>query len=216
MPLMPRFPRLPLLAVVCLSLATTACKKDTTTPAATGLQVQAHDQNAMMKIMHDMMNQMNAIVGTMDPDNDYALMMKAHHTGAINMANKELAAGTDATIKAMAQRMITAQQAEITQFNAFLAAHQAQAPMVMEFMDRAMKTMEVMDRNNDIRVLTGNADRDFAQLMIDHHTSAVDMSRDLLELGRENTTRTLARQIIADQQMEIKELQTWLLTNKGY
>lgn len=87
--------------------------------------------------------------------------------------------------------------------------------MVMEFMARAMMATETMDKNNDLRVLTGDADQNFAQLMIDHHTSAIEMSEDVLELGRENATKALASTIVAGQQMEITELQDWLLRNKN-
>lgn len=204
----------PLLVTLFALGAFTSCKKDNTSPS--GLVVQAHDQNAFMTIMHDMSKQMDAMKPTMDPDNDYAMMMVMHHTGAIKMAQKELSDGKDATIKDIAQKMIAAQQAEITQFNAFLASHPAHAPMTMEFMDRAMMAMQTMDKNNDLRVITGDADQDFAQLMIDHHTSAIEMSEDELALGRDNTPKTMATKIIADQQMEIQELQDWLLKNKKY
>ncbi|TYZ07236.1 DUF305 domain-containing protein [Hymenobacter lutimineralis] len=204
--------RLPLLACLFAVGALASCSKD----EADGLKVQAHNDNAFMTIMHDMSKEMDMMTATMDPDVDYAKMMVMHHTGAIKMAQKELSAGDNAAMKAIAQRMITAQQAEITQFNAFLTSHPAHAPMVMEFMDRAMMAMETMDKNNDLRVLTGDADQDFAQLMIDHHTSAIEMSEDELELGREATPKSMARQIITDQQMEVKELQDWLLANKSY
>ncbi len=213
---MPRFSRLPLLAVVCLGLATTACKKDDTTPAPTGLQVQAHDQNAMMKIMHDMMMDMGMMTSTMDPDNDFAMMMKMHHQGAIMMAQKELASGSNAEMKTFAQNVVTAQQAEITQLNTFLAAHPAVGPMVMGFHTESMESMDKMDRAADLRVITGNTDRDFAQLMQDHHQSAVEMAQSELKYGRTTSMKALAQQIIDEQTMEIKTLQTWLLTNKGY
>jgi uncharacterized protein (DUF305 family) len=209
---MPRSLRFTLFASVLAFGALTSCNKD----EADGLKVQAHDKNAFMSIMHDMSKEMDMMTATMDPDNDYAKMMVMHHMGAIKMAQKELSDGDNATMKAIAQRVITAQQAEITQFNAFLAGHPAHAPMVMEFMDRAMMVMEMMDKNNDLRVLTGDADQDFAQLMIDHHTSALEMSEDEIELGREATPKAMARKIITDQQMEIKELQDWLLANNSY
>jgi len=207
-----RSARSPFLAFLVAFGTLTSCKKDT----VDGLKVQAHNDNAFMTIMHEMSKEMDAMMPTMDPDNDYAMMMVMHHTGAIKMAQKEVSDGKDAMMKGIAQKVITAQQAEITQFNAFLTGHPAHSPMVMEFMDRAMLAMKTMDKNNDLRVITGNADQDFAQLMIDHHTSAVEMSEDELFLGRETTPKTMATKIIADQQMEITELQDWLLKNKKY
>ncbi len=80
--------RFPLFAALLAFGALTSCKKDDSTPA--GLQVQAHDQSALMTIMHNMMKEMGMMTPTNDPDNDFAMMMKMHHQGAVNMANEEL------------------------------------------------------------------------------------------------------------------------------
>ena len=53
------------------------------------LKIQAHDQNQMMTVMHDMMAEMETMKMTQDPDIDYAEMMKMHHMGAIEMAELE-------------------------------------------------------------------------------------------------------------------------------
>ena len=53
----------------------------------------------MMKDMHSM--QMSG-----DPDHDFAMMMKTHHQGAIDMANIELSKGTNAELKQVAQKTI--------------------------------------------------------------------------------------------------------------
>ena len=97
--------RLPLLSALLAVGALTSCKKD----EADGLIGQAHDQNAFMTIMHDMSKEMDMMTATMAPDNDYAMMMVMHHTGAIKMAQKEFSNGDNATIKAIAQKMIIAQ-----------------------------------------------------------------------------------------------------------
>jgi uncharacterized protein (DUF305 family) len=45
----------------------------------------------------------------------FLTMMISHHQGAIAMAQQEVAAGADPQAKALAQKIITAQQREITQ-----------------------------------------------------------------------------------------------------
>jgi uncharacterized protein (DUF305 family) len=60
---------------------------------------------------------------TGNPDRDVVLMMIPHHQGAIDMARAILEHGTDAEIRAMAQQIIDAQEAEIAAFEAWLAAH---------------------------------------------------------------------------------------------
>ncbi|MGV8838834.1 MAG: CopM family metallochaperone [Bauldia sp.] len=77
---------------------------------------------AFMDAHAEMMANMN-IQLTGNPDRDFALMMIPHHQGAIAMAQVELEYGTDPDLRAMAQAIIDAQQAEITTFEAWLAAH---------------------------------------------------------------------------------------------
>ena len=62
---------------------------------------------------------------TGDPDHDFAMMMVGHHQTAIDMAKVELRGGSAPTIKAMARRIITAQEREIRQFKSWLAKHEA-------------------------------------------------------------------------------------------
>ncbi|WP_328822438.1 DUF305 domain-containing protein [Micromonospora rubida] len=54
-------------------------------------------------------------------DRQFLTMMIAHHEGAITMAREELAKGANADAKAMAQRIVTAQQGEIDAMNKILA-----------------------------------------------------------------------------------------------
>jgi len=59
-------------------------------------------------------------------------------------------------------------------------------------------------------VLTGDADRDFAQEMIPHHQMAVDMANDVLKTGKDPELKKLANEIIAAQQKEIEFLKGWI------
>jgi uncharacterized protein (DUF305 family) len=56
-----------------------------------------------------------------DFDKQFCAMMIAHHQGAITQARDEVAGGSDPAAKALAQNIITAQQAEIDQMNKILA-----------------------------------------------------------------------------------------------
>ena len=200
------------LFTVCLyalSAAVMSCDDDDN-----GLKTQDHDDNEMMSIMHDMSTQMDAMTMTKDADHDFAMMMKMHHQGAINMGNKELEKGDDATIKAMAQAMINMQQAEIQELQTFIDSHTPKASSEGEMWDmEAMAAMERMDNNADLEVLTGDADHDMAILMINHHQSAMDMAQSLLHHGHHEELKEMATKMIEDQTKEIKDLQAWLLIN---
>lgn len=50
---------------------------------------------------------------------------------------------------------------------------------------------------------SGDADRDFATMMIPHHQGAIDMAVAELEFGRDPTLRRIAQEIVVDQQQEI-------------
>ncbi|MEJ7644809.1 MAG: DUF305 domain-containing protein [Chryseolinea sp.] len=195
-----------------VSVAVISCDDDDN-----GLETQSHDDNEMMSIMHDMSAEMNTMTMAMDADHDFAMMMKMHHQGAINMGNKELEKGDDATIKAMAQTMINMQQTEIQELQAFLDSHTAQASTAGEMWGmEAMKAMERMEKNADLEVLTGDVDHDMAILMINHHQSAMDMAQSLLHHGHHEELKEMATKMIEDQSMEIEELQVWLLDKKDY
>ena len=56
-----------------------------------------------------------------DTDKDFAMMMKIHHQGALDMAQMELAQGKSPEMKAMAKKIIAAQKKEIAEFDKWLA-----------------------------------------------------------------------------------------------
>ena len=60
---------------------------------------------------------------------------------------------------------------------------------------------------------TGDADVDFMRQMRGHHQGAIDMSEILLQHGKDDQTKRLARKIIDDQRKEIAEIDAWLVEN---
>ena len=78
------------------------------------------DMKSMMKEHND---KMGAMAMTGNADVDFAMMMKVHHQGAIDMAEMELKHGKEPQMKKMAKDIIAAQKKEIAQFDKFLASH---------------------------------------------------------------------------------------------
>lgn len=191
-----------------LLLLLAACNKDDN-----GIQIQPHNSNAMMTVMHQMMDSMDMMAPTNDPEIDFAMMMTMHHQGAINMANLELQQGNNDSLKRTAQKVIDMQTMEIAEFNAFLASNSvdnSDPSFAMEQMDN----MDKMGSVADAQLITGDTDNDFATLMMVHHQSAMDNASSYLHHGNNATLKTMAENIISAQTMEIEELSNWLQANK--
>ena len=189
-----------------------ACDKD---DVVDGVEFQNHDASTMMSLMHDMMEEMEGMQPTNDPDEDFAMMMHHHHEGAIAMGEELLQSGNDATLKQLATEMIAKQRAEQAELMQFMESHAANLNKP-EYTAEIMEIMEHLSGDKDIQPLTGDADHDFAVLTIPHHESAIEMAEALLQHGEETMTRQMAQEMIEDQKMEIRELQDWLKANKPY
>ncbi|MCQ0969129.1 DUF305 domain-containing protein (plasmid) [Paracoccus sp. TK19116] len=85
-------------------------------PPARALSDADQAFKAAMEKMHEGM----AIELSGDPDVDFARGMIAHHQGAIDMANVLLDHGDDPDMRALAEEIIAAQEAEIATMQAWL------------------------------------------------------------------------------------------------
>lgn len=166
-----------------------------------------------MKTMHDAMNksmqQMHNMKPTGDPDYDFALMMKHHHQGAVDMARAEVEGGTDEQLKQMAQKMIDEQQKEITQFNQYMQNKQPSGSS-----DYGQKAMGMMTPMSNIKMDGSRLDAMFASMMIPHHQDAVKMAQEYLKVGKSEELKKIARNIMNTQPKEIQEFRSWLDDHK--
>lgn len=78
--------------------------------------------NELSEKMKAMMDKMKSMQMTGNTDKDFAMMMKFHHESAVKMAEDELLHGKQYEIKKMAQKMITDQNKEITDFQVWLSS----------------------------------------------------------------------------------------------
>lgn len=75
---------------------------------------------AMDKAVDNMDKKMSGMAKTGNPDIDFAMMMVAHHQGAIDMAQAEVDGGKDPAMIKAAKKIIVAQRKEIAQFEVWL------------------------------------------------------------------------------------------------
>ena len=90
-----------------------------------GMDTKGMDMKSMMKGNNDQMSSMKM---TGNADVDFAMMMRVHHQGAIDMAQAQLRDGKDAQMRKLATSIIAAQKKEIAQLDRFLAKNGQSAP----------------------------------------------------------------------------------------
>jgi uncharacterized protein (DUF305 family) len=77
--------------------------------------------------------------------------------------------------------------------------------VMMQAMDKSMVAMHKVEP-------TGNADYDFASMMIPHHEGAIDMAENLLKQSNSASLTTFAKEVIVAQKKEILMLREFLIT----
>jgi uncharacterized protein (DUF305 family) len=73
-----------------------------------------------------------------------------------------------------------------------------------------MDIMQQMNRKMGSMEMKGDADHDFAEMMIVHHQAAIEMAQAVIDSGNDAAIKDLAKRIIKDQTKEIEEMQQWL------
>lgn len=81
----------------------------------------------------------------------------------------------------------------------------AGSPSTKGYMDAMSKMQASMPKDH-----TGDADKDFARMMIPHHQGAVDMAKVEIQYGKDPELRKMAEKMVKDQEKEISDLQKWL------
>jgi uncharacterized protein (DUF305 family) len=160
----------------------------------------------MAGLMHQNMQAMMAQASRGDADQDFATLMRIHHQGALEMAQMELAQGTDAQLKSMAQNISNNQRGEIATFEGYLAGHTA-AGGSSPFYQKAQQAMKAMQHTPGAG---STIDQQFAQYMIPHHQHGVTMAQEYLPYAKDEQLKGMAESIIKQQQAEIATLQQWV------
>lgn len=168
---------------------------------------------AYMDSMGKMHQAMSVGVQAKNADVGFAKGMIPHHEGAIDMAKIELQYGKDAEMKALAQKIIDAQQGEIKFMQQWLTDNEAKQPTAANA-NEVTKAYQQKDMANHDAMMQGTMDADpdvaFAKGMIPHHQGAIDMANVEEQYGKNADMLKLAGQIKQAQTPEIKQMQDWL------
>ncbi|WP_172329662.1 DUF305 domain-containing protein [Mangrovicoccus sp. HB161399] len=118
--------RFPLVAGAALLLAAPAFAESAMTMSGMDHSAHGHEgsgaaMQGYMDAMDDMMGAMAEMPSTGNADADFLVMMIPHHQSALDMAKVELAHGTDPETRALAERIIAAQEQEISEMTEMLA-----------------------------------------------------------------------------------------------
>jgi uncharacterized protein (DUF305 family) len=139
--------------------------------------------------------------------------MTHHHQGAIEMAEMALKKSQNPELKTFAQKIIDDQKKEISQMKEWREKWYAGKPAAMNMempgmgdsmkmmMGEGMKKMEAMSGKD--------FDVHFLDMMTPHHAGAVTMAQEALQRAEHPEIKTLANQIIREQEKEIKQMADW-------
>lgn len=100
---------------------TTATPNTAPMHSKSGMSPGMSGEMNMKAMMKDNNDKMSSMAMTGNSDVDFAMMMRIHHQGAIDMAQAELRDGKDVQMRKMAKDIIAAQKKEIAQLDKFLA-----------------------------------------------------------------------------------------------
>lgn len=172
----------------------------------------------LMESMSRMMKQMHGQQMKGNVDYDFASMLKIHHQGAIDMAKIELQQGKDATMKKMAQKILTKQTKEVAQLNQLTAklqnsaknydpankqsgAGKAMSDNMMEMMKSGMMSMSSIDH-------------EFADMMTKHHKDGIMMAKSIVTYSKNAKLKSMAQRSIPEQTQDIRQMEQWIKSHQ--
>ncbi|MGL5730472.1 MAG: DUF305 domain-containing protein, partial [Bacteroidales bacterium] len=168
-----------------------------------------------LKMMAEMMNQMDSIPLTSSVELDFLRQMVPHHKAAIEMANYEIQYGTNTEMIQLAKSIATEQKGEVAEMEVmtrtYINAGTVVDSVYVEQMNQVMRDM--MKNTPNESALPSKIDCRFALIMLPHHQAAIGMSKVLLSLRPQSPLAIYARRIINDQSIEIDQMTEFIQTN---
>lgn len=204
------------------ALASTAAAAPTPSPTTSSTvaspQPSPSASQAMLALAH---RYATALRGLHGPVLEQAFLgnMISHHVAAVDMAQLELARGTHPQAKALARRIIAAQDREITEMTTWLRQWYGLTPQ--QARQKAPATIRALTdqihtglRSMQSRVAAVQAgpgfDQAFLKAMIPHHEMAIVIAGAVPGRATHSQVNTMAREINTSQTGEVQQMRDWL------
>ena len=145
-----------------------------------------------------------------DADVEFAQMMIPHHEQAVEMAQLAATRAASEDVKAIASRIEAAQNPEIEEMTGWLAEWDEDVEP-MGGMDPEGSGMMSDSEMTELEAASGaEFDRMFLDMMVAHHTGAIEMAETEIADGQFADALALAEAIKSAQESEIAEMETLL------
>lgn len=170
---------------------------------------QAFDRESD-RVLGNMMREMENMAMTGDPDMDFAMMMKMHHQGSIDLGTAEKQYGKHAEAKQLADMAIKGDKESQARLQSFLNGHptpeKVNANVYKQFKKEMKTAMKQMIQAYAKVPNTADVDVDFVRRLIEHHKGAIAMATLQFKYGDDKAPTDEASIIITEQAAALKEL----------
>ncbi|MCW2638504.1 MAG: hypothetical protein JWP76_810 [Dactylosporangium sp.] len=185
------------------------------TLAACGSHDNGHNSGSGMPVMNHSSASSQPSATFNSADVMFAQMMIPHHQQAVEMATLAETRAADPQVKTLAAQIKAAQAPEIATMTKWLTAWGQPTAMPsghdMGGMSHGMPGIMSDADMAKLKAATGTEfDKQFLQMMIEHHKGAIQMARDEQANGANPDAKALAARIIQTQQAEIDTMQKLL------
>ena len=135
--------------------------------------------------------------------------MTAHHSGAVEMAKMVEGKTENADVKKFAAQIIKDQEKEIAEMKDWREKWFKGAPRAMNMEMPGMADSMKMDMSKLSNAKDKEFDLAFIEMMIPHHAGATTMAKEAQTKAEHTEIKTLAGNIIKEQEAEIKQMNVW-------
>jgi uncharacterized protein (DUF305 family) len=174
--------------------------------AFTTKPVSTNTDNPMLKIVEETFHTAMSIVPTHDRNHDFLHYIEALHKGGMELAKMEIAKGTDAEIKELAEAAVEAMKTDMTLIAQYYKENQQKGDTKEKFFSEVQKALDEMNKKADNSHLNGNVDHDYTMMMQRVADAEREVAKAYIRLGSDPKLEQLAQRLAADNKEEKKDL----------